>query len=93
MRTIQTGRGISRTSLTPDRIAGRRSTLLDTADERELFRDQFAQYRDRVSSLWAASAGPLEIETLGRIARDHGSIHEAAFIEALAGLRAEGARL
>lgn len=93
MRTVQTGHGASQTALTTAGIADHRSLLLDSISERNLFRDWFARYRELASRLWATPTGPLEIEALGHVAREQGSVQEAAFIEALASLRAEGVRL
>lgn len=93
MRTIHTGHGVARTALKPADIAGRRSLMLDSFAERALFRDWFDRYRDAAVRLWSTPDGPFELESLAHAARGQSSVHEAALIEALASLRAEGARL
>ena len=77
----------------PKDIAVRRSMLIDDRIDRELFRERFTTYRNTLARLRSAPMAPLEIETLGFIARAAGPVQEAAMIEALASLRAEGVRL
>lgn len=93
MRTIGTGHGSAETALTPSAIAAKRSLMIDDQADRFLFMDAFARYRGLAVKLWAAPTGPLEINALGRVARVLGPVQEAAMIEALASLRAEGIRL
>lgn len=88
MRAIDTGRGISRTALSPVQIAELRPT-----EDPQLFMDAFDRYRGIVPSMLRGSTGPVDIDTLSTWARDSGATQEAALIEALASLRAEGVRL
>lgn len=87
-RAINTGRGVSRTGLSPIQIAELRPT-----EDPQLFLDEYNKYRGVARRLTLLPTAPLEIETLGFIARLDGPVQEAAMIEALAGLRAEGVRL
>lgn len=90
MRTIHTGRGVARTTMSPANIAGQRSMLLDTREERDLFRRTFARVRTIAPPL---AAFPLDLEMIYIEFTRHSSVMEAAMIEALASLRAEGVRL
>lgn len=82
-RMIDTGRGVSVTNMTPTEIATRRLT-----DDPELFLDTFARVRSvargvgDLDTLWAILGGSHVDHTM-----------EAAAIEALASLRADGVRV
>lgn len=78
---------------TPMDIAAVRSMQIDDLADRVLYRERFLAYRGTARRLWASPTGPLEVEVLGFIARRSGPVHEAALIEALASLRAEGVPL
>jgi hypothetical protein len=87
-REINTGRGTELTNLTPFQIALIRSRQIDGAAERILFQDTFSRVRhvapgmsDR-EVLWTVMGG-----------RHTDPVMEAAYIEALASLRADGMRL
>lgn len=90
MRTIQTGRGVACTELAPADIAGRRSMLLDSFAERNLFRATFARVRTIAPPM---AHLPLDLEMVCTEFTRHSSVMEAAMIEALASLRAEGVRI
>lgn len=87
-RAIVTGHGTYGTTLSPADIASLRPT-----EDPELFLRKFNDYRGVAKRLALLPTAPLEVETLGFIARLDGPVQEAALIEALAGLRAEGVRL
>lgn len=87
-RTIRTGRTVIQTRLTVDDIASLRPT-----EDPELFQRKFRDYWGVAKRLALLSTAPLEVETLAFIARLDGPVQEAALIEALASLRAEGVRL
>lgn len=90
MRTIHTGRGISQTSRSVADIAADRAARLDSFSDRRLFLDTF----DRVRQVAPALAHlPLDLELICVELTRHSSVMEAAMIEALASLRAEGVRL
>ncbi len=102
MRTIRTGHSVLHTDMSPMAIAmsrvdgWREYNVLArqyTNDDAHLFLRKFDDYRGVARRLALLPTAPLEIETLGFIARLDGSVQEAALIEALASLRAEGVRL
>lgn len=83
----------SRRNATAAELAAVRADKMDSHADRALFMDKFIAYRDVAALLWLLPTAPLEIETLGTVARAAGPVQEAAMIEALASLRAEGVRL
>ena len=90
MRHIRTGRGASATALSPAAIAVKRSHLIDSRAERILFMDTFNRISRVAKQLVVLS--PLDLDTACDMTR-RSSVMEAAMIEALASLRAEGLRL
>jgi hypothetical protein len=74
----------------PTDIAVSRSLMLDTEPERILFMDTFTRIRRLAVGLINS---PMDAELLYFAASTRGSVMEAAMIEALASLRAEGIRL
>jgi hypothetical protein len=85
LREINTGRGISRTSLTPFEIALVRSRRIDSLSGQGLFQDTFSRVRK-------VALDVPDLEVLWQLCR-WDTVMEAAYIEALASLRAEGHRL
>ena len=84
-RWIDTGRGVCMTRLTPAQIAARRARLIDSISERSVFVDTFTRTRavavnmPDLDLLWTLAGGSHVVPVI-----------EAAMIEALASLRAEG---
>lgn len=90
MRTINTGRGVSHTALSPADIAKARAAKVDGWADQQLFLSTF----DRVRQVAPALAHlPLDLELICVELTRNSSVMEAAMIEALASLRAEGMRL
>lgn len=83
----------SRRNATAAELAAVRADKMDSAADAMLFMKTFNDYRGVAARLWLLPTSPLEIDTIGRVARDAGPVQEAAMIEALASLRAEGVRL
>lgn len=90
IRTIHTGRGVSRTSSTPAEIAKVRANRLYSFADRQLFMDTFARVRQVAPAL---AHLPLDLELICVELTRNSSVMEAAMIESLASLRAEGIRL
>lgn len=87
MRTIRLGRGFAQTTMTPAAIASLRSWK---SEDPELFMRTFAGVRKVAAPL---SAMPLDLETICTEFTRHSATMEAAMIEGLASLRAEGVEL
>ncbi len=90
MRCIQTGHGISYSTKSPVAIAAHRSFSLEGRMEQTLFISTFHHIRRMAADL---STLPVDLENACDRAVRHGSVAEAAMVEALASLRAEGVRL
>lgn len=90
MRTIHTGRGVSHTSLSVIDLAERSASRLDNWADQQLFLRTFDRVRQIAPDL---AHLPLELELICVEFTRHSTVMEAAMIEALASLRAEGARL
>lgn len=90
MRSINTGRGVSQTSLSVADIAAARAERLDVWADRVLFLSTFDRVRQVAPKL---AHLPLDLELICVELTRHSSVMEAAMIEALASLRAEGVRL
>lgn len=90
MRVINTGKGIARTNLSPAEIAGRRADRIGSLSDQNLYMDTFARVRKVAPSL---AHVPLDLEMICVELTRHSATMEAAMIEALASLRAEGVRL
>ena len=90
MREINTGRGICLTDLTPAEIAVVRSRRIESLVDRYLFIDTFDRIRHVADVLLHL---PLELELICvELTRDS-TVTQAAMIEALASLRAEGVKV
>ena len=79
----------SRRNATAAELAAVRAGKMDRAADRALYLRTFDRVRKVAPALAAA---PLDLETVCDMTRDS-SVMEAAMIEALASLRAEGVRL
>jgi adenosylmethionine-8-amino-7-oxononanoate aminotransferase len=79
----------SRRNATAAELAAVRADKMDSAADRALYLRTFARVRKMAPAL---AATPLDLETVCDMTRDS-SVMEAAMIEALASLRAEGFRL
>jgi hypothetical protein len=90
MRGIDTGRGVSQTTRSVTDIATDRAALLDTWAEQRLFLDLFGRVRQFAPGL---ADRPLDLEQACDQLAVSGPVTEAAMIEALASLRAEGVQL
>lgn len=89
MREINTGRGPVFTDRSPDEIAEQRAKRLDSYTDRVLFVDTFQRVRQVAVDLANTLPGA---ELLYRMCAPY-PVMEAAYIEALASLRAEGVRI
>lgn len=87
MRTIRLGRGFAQTTMTPAAIASLRSWK---SEDPELFLRTFANVRKVGASL---SRLPMDLEMICTEFTRHSATMEAAMIEGLASLRAEGVKL
>jgi hypothetical protein len=90
MRSINTGRGISQTSRSVADIAADRASRLDSWGDQQLFLSTFDRVRQVAPKL---AHIPLDLELICVELTRNSSVMEAAMIEALASLRAEGVRL
>jgi hypothetical protein len=90
MREINTGRGISRTSRSVADIAADRAARLDNWGDQQLFLSTFDRVRQVAPKL---AHIPLDLEMICVELTRNSSVMEAAMIEALASLRADGVRL
>lgn len=86
-RTIDLGYGVAVTNLNPAQIARQRAGLIDSFTDQERFMHYYARFRDI-----AGRMSPMDLDRACDTAT-HEPIAEAAMIEALASLRAEGHRL
>ncbi len=89
-REINTGHGFVLTRATHAEIAERRSQRIESPFERHLFMDTYGRYREVALSL---AHKPMDLETVCTELTKHSAAMEAAMIEALASLRAEGHQL
>lgn len=89
-RTIRIGRNVIQTRLTVKEIAERRADRLSNYTDQSLFLDAFVQVRSVAMSL---ARHPLDVDAMCTAVSARGPVQEAALIEALASLRAEGVQL
>lgn len=88
-RIIKLGRGSASTALTPHQIAAVRAERIDGFADQQLFLSTFDRFRTAAPAL----SDPMDLEAVCTQLTTGVPVMEAAMIEALASLRAEGVRL